>query len=294
LFTSAYYENNFGNRWSWRVALTGISHSYVDGVCSDCGLACTHNNVEDYCSLCGVPLTLETSTPYVGYYADTDADEIVDGIIFADLGFGAKQEGWGTSSVSKYSFDKVDSGLKEYVISQKSYTHSNWGTHPVVSPKKDTVGLDRFYIMALDDFSSGSYNSFYWYYNGDLVDTIGTTEQDFGEGYTKTGEMIERWNNSEYGTQDPRDVWGHITEKYNDGWFLPSKGEWAAFGGELGSSLEPNLTTSNYESQYGLKSSYLSSTQYDINRCYGPLFSSGQISGRYKWSSYAVRLSRTF
>ena len=68
-------------------------------------------------------------------------------------------------------------------------------------------------------------------------------------------------------------------------WRVPTKIEWAAFGGELG------ITTSNY-SGYGLKATYWSSSANYFNfGCYVN-FSTGTIDSNY--GQYPVRLARTF
>ena len=68
-------------------------------------------------------------------------------------------------------------------------------------------------------------------------------------------------------------------------WRVPTKIEWAAFGGQLG------ITTSNY-SGYGLKATYWSSSANYFNfGCYVN-FSTGTIDSNY--GQYPVRLARTF
>ena len=68
-------------------------------------------------------------------------------------------------------------------------------------------------------------------------------------------------------------------------WRVPTRIEWAAFGGELG------ITTSNY-SGYGLKATYWSSSANYFNfGCYVN-FSTGTIDSNY--GQYPVRLARTF
>ena len=71
-------------------------------------------------------------------------------------------------------------------------------------------------------------------------------------------------------------------------WRVPTKIEWAAFGGELG------ITTSNY-SGYGLKATYWSSSAH-INYNYGYCvsFRTGKIDFDYTNCHFPVRLARTF
>ena len=71
-------------------------------------------------------------------------------------------------------------------------------------------------------------------------------------------------------------------------WRVPTKIEWAAFGGELG------ITTSNY-SGYGLKATYWSSSASIIsNYGYYVSFSTGNIDLGNYIVHYPVRLARTF
>ena len=71
-------------------------------------------------------------------------------------------------------------------------------------------------------------------------------------------------------------------------WRVPTKIEWAAFGGELG------ITTSNY-SGYGLKATYWSSSANSSNFFgYCASFSTGKINFTFSSTSNFVRLARTF
>ena len=84
-------------------------------------------------------------------------------------------------------------------------------------------------------------------------------------------------------------MWGLslVQEQANNGWFVPSKSEWAAFGGEL------RVTTSNY-TDYGLKNNYWSSTLYDARNAYNASFNSGYISTNYVSNNGYVRMGTTF
>jgi len=252
-----------------------------------------------------------TDQSYVGCYADMDRDGNIDGVIFADQGFGTTgtgvwgDEDFGLDEMGTYEVPKISSGLKEYYISQESYTikstDGEWDSdpHPVISPVEGTIGIDRFYVMKLSDFTTSSYSTFYWYYSAysesSLDDPIARTAHDFGEGYEKTGEVIAKWNkgavsNGGYGAQNDGDIWKHIQTEYANGWFIPSKGEWSAFGGELG------ITSSNYSTTYGLSHSYWSSSQYDTICAYGAYFDDGCLGyDRINRSTYGyVRLCTPF
>ena len=70
-------------------------------------------------------------------------------------------------------------------------------------------------------------------------------------------------------------------------WRVPTRIEWAAFGGELG------ITTSNY-SGYGLKATYWSSSAGNYGIGYYVSFSSGTFDNDIGYNHYPVRLARTF
>ena len=205
------------------------------------------------------------ATSYVGNYADTNGDGYADGIIFADLAVGGSGK-WNNDGWSKYSYSKVNSGLKEYCIENENYSDSRFGNKPgkLIVLVEETTGTDRFYLMALEDLSSSTY---YWYYNaaGRLDKTVGTKTNDFGSGKANTDYVIEKWTNSKWGVQNSRDMCGAIQAQVSQGWFVPSKSEWAAFGGNL------EITTGNY-SGYGLNNYYLSSSQYGTGSAYRALF----------------------
>ena len=69
---------------------------------------------------------------------------------------------------------------------------------------------------------------------------------------------------------------------------LPSKMEWAAFGGQFG------ITGSDYSSKYGLSGWYWSSTVNGSSGAWRAGFLHGYMSGNRKASSYCVRLCATF
>ena len=222
---------------------------------------------------------ISKSTSYVGYYADIDADGTVDGVIYADLAKGDNVEKkWNNDSNSKYTIPTVTEGLKDYYISKTNYkANDGFGTKDVISPTG--TGKDRFYIMALTDIDGKRNGTYYDWYNAasntasntGMSDYATTTSGDFGKGKSNTTTMIAKWNAKAYGDQDQcsskhKDMWGQIQEKVNNGWFVPSRAEWSAFGGELG------ITLSNY-GKFGLNDDYYwSSSQYgDDNAWYARL-----------------------
>ena len=93
--------------------------------------------------------TVFTGNSGVGYYADVDGNGTVDGIIFGDFKIGGSGS-WGSSS---YTISKV-SNTKKYYVSQKAY-NGPFGTKDVLAPTGE--GEKRFYVMALNDYSSNKY-----------------------------------------------------------------------------------------------------------------------------------------
>ena len=129
-----------------------------------------------------------------------------------------------------------------------SYTHLDVykrqdqisGKQEVLAPILD--GIDRFYIMALEDVDK--HWCHHWYANvSDMKDFAITTAMDFGLGQKNTLNIIEKWNKENYGAQDSDDMWSLIQEQVNDGWFIPSIDEWCAFTEQLG------ITESNHSSK---------------------------------------------
>lgn len=173
---------------------------------------------------------------YVGYYADINADGEVDGVIFADLLTGSIKETqeYGDNGYGKYTISKIGSdNLKNYYINRENYEGA-FGTNDVLCPKG--YGEDRFYIMSLTNFSTKNptYTSFYWYKNAYGKINSSDTSNSFGAGKTNTNTIISKWNKKIYGPQEDQDIWKNIQAQVDEGWFIASKGEWAAFGNELG------------------------------------------------------------
>ena len=236
---------------------------------------------------------------YIGKYADIDGNGTVDGVIFADLAFSKSGEWGNTYGFGTYSYS-ANSDLKQYYVSQKSYT-DDFGTAEVIAPVSETSGNDRFYVMALDDV--GKYYD--WYYSARYsISNIDNnnkklTSIDFGTGKTNTTTMILKWNSSKYGEQngdlsyddqsgERGDIWGAIKTQANNGWFVPSRAEWAAFASAF------SITRSNSES-YGLYYSYWSSSLSSKGKAYFASFYFGVYINDCKVDGYdGVRLAKTF
>ena len=203
---------------------------------------------------------------YVGYYADVDGDGTVDGIIFADLLHG-KTGQWGNRNGTYTIPTKESTKLKSYKVSQEYYTNQLGGTSKILTPSGN--GNDRFYVMALTDIT-GLYV---------FGCSLSGTTTIFGSGKTNTQTLIGKADlNSSLKEQ--------IQPKVNKGWFIPSKEELSAFGGELG------ITTSNYSAK-GLNDWYWSSSQHGTYTTYawGANFNNGYM---YYGINGHVRLVTTF
>ena len=229
------------------------------------------------------------------YYADLDSSgEItVDGVIFADLAGEEESGNWGSNGWGVYTIPS-ETGLKQYYI-KGEYTDEHFGTGKVIAPMEETSGNERFYVMALNNIDSSTHDC---YYNAsgnlDSSYNVSTSANDFAvagaepTGRVNTERMIASWNLSQYGAQNSNDMWGLIQDEVADGWFVPSKSEWAAFGAAF------NIDSSNYSTQFGLSNGYWSSSQYSTYRAYYARFLYGYIYSLNVSSNYYVRLATTF
>ena len=145
----------------------------------------------------------------VGFYADTDGDGTVDGVIFADFKKG-ESGSWGGQS---YTISAV-TNLKEYYISQKGYT-GKFGTKSVLSARGS--GNARFNVMALNDYNKGKTYSF------DSVENITSgswrtpTKEEWAMFAGKLG--INKSNYSrKYGLKSPYCT--SSPNRYNNGYYI--------------------------------------------------------------------------
>ena len=231
---------------------------------------------------------ISTTESYVGYYADIDGIEGVDGIIYADLAVGNTGSGQWYDGSGNYEIPKVESGLRDYYIKSDSY-EGDFGTKPVIAATGTGGTTDRFYVMALEDIDNSTH---YWYYNAyrNMDDYSKATSKDFGTGKANTSTMILKWNSGEnggYGAKNDNDMWGLIQNKVAKGWFVPSRAEWSAFAEEL------KITKDNYD-DYGLSGWYWSSSQGGTYSAYSAGFNYGYIYNNNVASYNYVRLSATF
>ena len=236
-----------------------------------------------------IPTISETESQ-VGNYADVDGNGSVDGVIYADLAIGGSGQ-W-TDSDGTFTIPK-GSNFRDYTESG-THTASGFGTKGVIKATS-TSGNERFYVMALSDVDSSThcwYNRAY----GNMSDYASTTSGDFGTGEKNTQTMISKWNSSAYGAQTTTgsfpDMWGLSTVQSgtwngSTGWYVPSRGEWAAFASQLG------ITKSNYTS-FGLSLSYWSSSQSTTRGAWLAYFSIGYMNNGNVNTTYYVRLGTTY
>ena len=224
--------------------------------------------------------------PKVGYYADIDGNGTPDGVIYADLA--VSKSGQWTDSDGTYSYT-AKTNTKDYYISQTNY-EGPFGTKDVLTAI-DGEEEDRFYVMALEDFNTGTHYCWYDAAYGNMDDYATATSLDFGTGKANTEAMIAKWNSSAYGAQNDNgtylDMWGAIQDKVAEGCFVPSRGEWGAFGDNLG------ITTDNYVN-YGLSDWCWSSSQYNTYGAWYASFRNGYMNSSNVNDFIYVRLSVTF
>ena len=93
-------------------------------------------------------------------------------------------------------------------------------------------------------------------------------------------------------TETNADVWSIIQDKANEGWFVPSRAEWAAFASYLNTSKTSG--DANYYVNYGLSSWCWSSAQYDASHAYLVDFIGGYMDYNSVPNNFNVRLASTF
>ena len=242
---------------------------------------------------------------YTANFADMNNDGEADGIIYADLAVGGSGQ-WavtGSQDWGKYSYE-AETGLKEYYIKNENYTEPKFGnkTGKLIAPIEETSGKDRFYVMALEDINPGTRYCWYDAAFGKLDKPVTADYNDFGAGKENTEYVMNKFDLGEaeggWGPQNDKgtydDMWGveELRNKINEGWFVPSKDEWAAFGDMA--TKEQGLTTGNY-SDYGLKGYYWSSSQYVTYYVCSANFGNGHIYNHHLVSDTGyVRLSAAF
>lgn len=183
-----------------------------------------------------------------------------------------------------YTIPIIGDGLKDYYISQETYTTDAFGSKPVLTPISDE-GEDRFYIMALEDLG-GKGKEYSWFYMAyEYVQA--RTSGKFGTGKANTEALLESWKGGHSSLRDT-DIWGAFeSENVPDGWFVPSREELAACMQELG------ITASNYEA-HNLSGYYWSSTGVNPMSIWMANVRFGSMGSGYPNTELSVRLSATF
>ena len=250
---------------------------------------------------------------YEKCYADINGDGVVDGIIYADLLF-ADSGKWERASAdtdyggNEYSYEKIsEKNVKDYIINAKNFNAESinpalkgYGTHDVLTPIGN--GTDRFYVMALEDFSTESNNAFYCYLNGaGHMGPIDEKTSNFGSGKENTEKMIEKWNKDDtdksgYGVKtDPQDVWGNIQNEFKHGWFVPSRQEFVKFAKLYDITSDPAMYGKfGLVGNSGYICSSLKSNSSTATEVWAPYFVNATVSYGSVATPRAVRLSTTF
>ena len=109
--------------------------------------------------------------------------------------------------------------------------------------------------------------------------------------------MLAKWNKGAeggYGAKnETEDMWAMVQNKVNEGWFVASRSELAAFAAELEISNDRNDTEHGYLS-LGFDSGYWTSSLKGQSYAYVAFIDTGHMSDRGTNDSYHVRLTNTF
>ena len=259
-----------------------------------------YNSIDEYLIASGnktAPVEKISKTEsYIGCYADVDGNGTVDGVIYADLAFASEEN---ASWSYGYSYDAIaEEDLKDYYVSKTNY-EGDFGTKDVLTATGD--GEDRFYVMALEDFTEAG-NYYCWYdaaYDEGMSDYETYTSTAFGTGKANTAAMITKWNNAGYGPKDDnatyKDIWGQIQTLASKGWFVPSVAEWDAFADAFDVYAEWDENYENYTIPYGLSHCYWSSSPLSTHDAWFVSFYYGDVMDLNGVDNCdCVRLSATF
>ena len=212
--------------------------------------------------------TISTSTSYVGCYADVNEDGKVEGIIYADLAVG----GNGTALGQSYNIP-VETGLKNYYVSETGHNGQFGNGKDVIRVIEGSQGKNRFYVMALQDIDS---NEHMWQASAN-INMVTSTE--FGSGKTNTAAVMAQYTG---------DLWGQIGTQVTEGWFVPSRDEWAAFAGAF------DINTGNYSNTFKFGDDYWTSSQSNTGYAWSAYLANGNLISNYYNNNNYVRLSTTF
>ena len=192
-------------------------------------------------------------TNYTGCYADVNDDGIVDGVIFIDLAFGASGN-WNPANFSWAA--SHNTGVYSY-----SAVTSGLRSYKTSTNVSSYKGNFETKSVIVPNGESGSAR----FYVMALSD-FDTSTHNWWDACSKTQTV------------------GSVTFK------LPSKMEWAAFGGQLG------IDQPNYSSKYGLSDFYWSSTDRSelSSSAWLANFKDGCVHDHDETSTFSVRLCATF
>ena len=165
-----------------------------------------------------------------------------------------------------------------------------------IAVDKQSKGKERFYVMALKDFSvqidGVEKTEFTWYekamWKVSPTWTDIESKTNIGTGKRNSIDMLVKKGIYEFVAGD---LWKEVKGKVEEEkWFVPSRAEWSAFAGEL------KIDKKNYSTSYNLQTYYLSSSVYDTSAAWAACFNLGIMSGVNVTTSgaCAVRLSKTF
>ena len=221
-------------------------------------------------------------------YADYNNDGYADGIIVAD------------ASGNAVTTDKIGSGdFADYSVKEFDYLNaSNQATVKGYLVTR-TKASNKFYVLSLADYDSSTSHTWYKNASGKMTDyneSANTpTSIEIGKGENNTRLMVQRIAyhsslNPDYGDPSDSDIW-QVLQTRPTGWFVPSKNEWNAFMTNLKAQ---GLTTSNYQSSFGLHNYYWSSSQGNHYSAWRVNFDRGNVDGNNVNAANSLRLCATF
>ena len=220
-------------------------------------------------------------------YADYNNDGNADGIIVAD------------ASGNAVTTDKIGSGdFADYSVKEFDYLNASNQTTVKGYLVTRTKASNKFYVLSLADYDSSTSHTWYKSASGKMTDynkSANTpTSIEIGKGENNTRLMVQRiaYHSTlkpDYGDPTDSDIW-QVLQTRPTGWFVPSKNEWKAFMTNLKAQ---GLTTSNYQSSFGLHKLYWSSS-LDDDGAWGVTFGGGHMVMYTVNVAVSLRLCATF
>ena len=195
------------------------------------------------------------------------------GIIYADFAHSVENGSWGNQEyLQTYSYTSGEN-FKNYYVDGR-YEEGPFPANDILVAEGE--GNERFLIMALEDASISQYSGYFrWQsYGTEQVATEFGIGPEF-VGKTNTETILGVWKEDE--NKNANDMWSLIED--NSNWFVPSSGEWIAFSDAFG------IDQDNYNTTYGLKSSYHTSSGQVTGGSVGSL---GRIEFDDDWGGPAM------